>query len=119
MLTGRREDFDSIGKPGGISKFLRRTESDYDHFGAGHAGTSISAALGMARAKHHQGDPGYTIALIGDGSMTAGGADFHLTGLSAAGFADFALSASKSGNTAVQLLPKLPSARRCQMGLST
>ncbi|MBJ20365.1 MAG: 1-deoxy-D-xylulose-5-phosphate synthase [bacterium] len=72
MLTGRRRNFDSIGKPGGMSKFLRRTESEYDHFGAGHAGTSISAALGMARAKSHQGEDGVVIALIGDGSMTAG-----------------------------------------------
>jgi 1-deoxy-D-xylulose-5-phosphate synthase len=72
MLTGRREQFDTIGQREGIAKFLRRSESEYDHFGAGHAGTSISAALGMARAKHHRGEPGYTIALIGDGSMTAG-----------------------------------------------
>jgi len=72
MLTGRREDFDTIGQRGGMSKFLRRTESEYDHFGAGHAGTSISAALGMARAKFHQGEDGVVIALIGDGSMTAG-----------------------------------------------
>lgn len=72
MLTGRREDFDTIGQRGGMSKFLRRTESEYDHFGAGHAGTSISAALGMARAKLHQGEDGVVIAMIGDGSMTAG-----------------------------------------------
>jgi 1-deoxy-D-xylulose-5-phosphate synthase len=72
MLTGRREDFETIGQRGGMSKFLRRAESEYDHFGAGHAGTSISAALGMARAKHHQGEDGVVIALIGDGSMTAG-----------------------------------------------
>jgi 1-deoxy-D-xylulose-5-phosphate synthase len=72
MLTGRREDFDSIGQRGGMSKFLRRTESEYDHFGAGHAGTSISAALGMARAKRHLGEDGVVIAFIGDGSMTAG-----------------------------------------------
>jgi 1-deoxy-D-xylulose-5-phosphate synthase len=72
MLTGRRERFDTIGKVDGMSKFLRRTESEFDHFGAGHAGTSISAALGMARAKHHLGEKGVTIALIGDGSMTAG-----------------------------------------------
>ncbi|MBW2424106.1 MAG: 1-deoxy-D-xylulose-5-phosphate synthase [Deltaproteobacteria bacterium] len=72
MLTGRREDFDSIGQRGGMSKFLRRGESEYDHFGAGHAGTSISAALGMARAKFHRGEDGVVIALIGDGSMTAG-----------------------------------------------
>ena len=72
MLTGRREDFDTIGQRGGMSKFLRRTESEYDHCGAGHAGTSISAALGMARAKFHQGEDGVVIAFIGDGSMTAG-----------------------------------------------
>ncbi len=72
MLTGRRGDFDRIGQDGGISKFLRRSESEYDHFGAGHAGTSISAALGMARGKFHQGEDGIAIALIGDGAMTAG-----------------------------------------------
>ena len=72
MLTGRREAFDRIGLEDGISKFLRRTESVYDSFGAGHAGTSISAALGMARAMQHQGRPHCAIALIGDGGMTAG-----------------------------------------------
>jgi len=76
MLTGRRLRFDDpeegIGKPEGIGKFLRRSESSYDHFGAGHAGTSISAALGIARAKQHMGEPGIAIALIGDGGMTAG-----------------------------------------------
>ncbi len=72
MLTGRREMFDRIGQEGGIGKFLRRHESRFDHFGAGHAGTSISAALGMARAKQHLGESGLAIALIGDGGMTAG-----------------------------------------------
>jgi 1-deoxy-D-xylulose-5-phosphate synthase len=72
LLTGRRGAFASIGKEGGIAKFLRRAESRYDHFGAGHAGTSISAALGMARALEHQGRGGCAIALIGDGGMTAG-----------------------------------------------
>jgi len=72
MLTGRREDFDQIGQLGGMSKFLRRSESEYDHFGTGHAGTSISAALGMARGKLHRGEDGLVIALIGDGAMTAG-----------------------------------------------
>ena len=72
MLTGRREGFERIGQDGGISKFLRRSESEYDHFGAGHAGTSISAALGMARGKLHRGEDGLVIALIGDGAMTAG-----------------------------------------------
>jgi len=72
MLTGRRERFETIGQEEGIAKFLRRQESPYDHFGAGHAGTSISAALGMARAIEHQGGDHCAIALIGDGGMTAG-----------------------------------------------
>jgi 1-deoxy-D-xylulose-5-phosphate synthase len=72
MLTGRREGFERIGKDEGIGKFLRRSESRYDHFGAGHAGTSISAALGMARAFQHKGEDRAAIALIGDGGMTAG-----------------------------------------------
>jgi len=72
MLTGRREAFKNIGKADGIAKFLRRSESEYDHFGAGHAGTSISAALGMARAMQHHGTDRCAIALIGDGGMTAG-----------------------------------------------
>ncbi|HEX2485961.1 MAG TPA: 1-deoxy-D-xylulose-5-phosphate synthase, partial [Myxococcota bacterium] len=67
-----REGFERIGQEKGIGKFLRRDESPYDHFGAGHAGTSISAALGMARAFQHQGKPHCAIALIGDGGMTAG-----------------------------------------------
>jgi len=72
MLTGRREAFDRIGQVDGISKFLRRLESEYDPFGAGHAGTSISAALGIARAIEHQGRDACAIAFIGDGGMTAG-----------------------------------------------
>jgi 1-deoxy-D-xylulose-5-phosphate synthase len=72
MLTGRRTAFDRIGQAGGIAKFLRRSESEYDPFGAGHAGTSISAALGMARAIEHQGRGECAIAFIGDGGMTAG-----------------------------------------------
>jgi 1-deoxy-D-xylulose-5-phosphate synthase len=72
MLTGRRRGFDQIGLEDGIGKFLRRSESPYDHFGAGHAGTSISAALGIARALEHQGKAGVANAVIGDGGMTAG-----------------------------------------------
>ena len=72
MLTGRREAFETMGREGGIGKFLRPCESEYDHFGAGHAGTSISAALGMARAIQHRGEDAVAIALIGDGGMTAG-----------------------------------------------
>jgi 1-deoxy-D-xylulose-5-phosphate synthase len=72
LLTGRRQAFERIGQEDGPAKFLRRSESPYDAFGAGHAGTSISAALGMARAMQHRGDPHLAIALIGDGGMTAG-----------------------------------------------
>lgn len=72
MLTGRRNGFERIGKEGGIGKFLRRGESSYDHFGAGHAGTSISAALGMAQAFSQRGERRIAIAMIGDGGMTAG-----------------------------------------------
>jgi 1-deoxy-D-xylulose-5-phosphate synthase len=72
LLTGRRAGFDRIGKADGIGKFLRRNESSYDHFGAGHAGTSISAALGIARGLQHRGEPGVSIAFIGDGGLTAG-----------------------------------------------
>ncbi len=72
MLTGRRTDFDRLGKQGGIGKFLRRQESAYDPFGAGHAGTSISAALGMAQGLQHRNIDHCAIALIGDGGMTAG-----------------------------------------------
>ena len=72
MLTGRRDQFEGIGQQDGISKFLRRSESPYDTFGAGHAGTSISAALGMARGMRHRGENALAIAFIGDGAMTAG-----------------------------------------------
>jgi len=72
ILTGRRTDFDRLGKEGGIGKFLRRRESAYDPFGAGHAGTSISAALGMAQGLEHRGIDHCAIAMIGDGGMTAG-----------------------------------------------
>ncbi len=72
ILTGRRTGFDRLGKEGGIGKFLRRQESAYDSFGAGHAGTSISAALGIAQGLQHRGIDHCAIALIGDGGMTAG-----------------------------------------------
>ena len=72
MLTGRREIFETIGKKGGMGKFLRRHESDYDVFGAGHGGTSISAATGVAEAIRRRGGSDWSIAVIGDGSLTAG-----------------------------------------------
>ncbi|WP_440940288.1 1-deoxy-D-xylulose-5-phosphate synthase [Immundisolibacter sp.] len=72
LLTGRREGFARIGKEGGPAKFLRRSESAFDDFGAGHAGTSISAALGMARGLQAAGEDACAVALIGDGALTAG-----------------------------------------------
>lgn len=72
ILTGRKDRFSELGKKGGISKFLSRFESKYDHFGAGHASTSISAALGISKARTLNNDDFKTIAVIGDGAMTGG-----------------------------------------------
>src|ERR1700704_1688845 len=72
MLTGRRARFDTLRQLGGISGFLVRTESEHDQFGAGHAGTSISAAQGMAVARDLKGGDGHVVAIIGDGALTAG-----------------------------------------------
>ncbi|MFN8593014.1 MAG: 1-deoxy-D-xylulose-5-phosphate synthase [Thermomicrobiales bacterium] len=73
LLTGRRDRFDSCRQEGGLSGFLSRDESEHDAFGAGHASTSISAALGMAVAfsQTNQGDR-HVIAVIGDGALTGG-----------------------------------------------
>ena len=72
LLTGRRERFDTLRQFGGISGFLARTESEHDQFGAGHAGTSISAAQGMAVARDLNGGKEHVVAIIGDGALTAG-----------------------------------------------
>lgn len=72
ILTGRLSKFHTLRKLGGISGFSKMNESSYDHFGVGHAGTSISAALGMAMARDLQGLAHHVIAIIGDGSLTAG-----------------------------------------------
>lgn len=72
ILTGRRNAMARIKKADGPAGFLRRSESPYDAFGAGHAGTSISAALGMAEASARQGIERYAVAVIGDGSATSG-----------------------------------------------
>src|SRR5256712_199728 len=72
ILTGRRERFDSLRQFGGISGFLSRTESEHDVFGAGHAGTSISAAQGMAIARDLKHEDFHVVAVIGDGALTAG-----------------------------------------------
>jgi len=72
ILTGRRRSFDTIRKLGGLSGFTRISESQYDAFTTGHSSTSISAGLGIATAKHLKNEKSKVIAVIGDGSMTAG-----------------------------------------------
>lgn len=72
ILTGRNERFDTIRQYKGLSGFLKRKESPYDAFGAGHASTSIAAALGMAAARDHNGEDYRVAAVIGDGAMTGG-----------------------------------------------
>ena len=72
LLTGRRGRFHTLRQYGGVSGFPKRDESPYDTFDAGHSGNSISAALGMAEARRLKGEEGKVIAVIGDGSMTAG-----------------------------------------------
>ena len=72
ILTGRRDRIRTLRMGGGLSGFTKRTESDYDPFGAAHSSTSISAALGFAVANKLTGKPGKGIAVIGDGAMSAG-----------------------------------------------
>jgi 1-deoxy-D-xylulose-5-phosphate synthase len=71
-LTGRRDRMHTLRKRDGLSGFLRRDESPYDAFGAGHSSTSVSAALGMAIASKRCGRPARSVAIIGDGALTAG-----------------------------------------------
>ena len=72
ILTGRRETMSTLRQKGGVAAFPRRSESEYDTFGVGHSSTSISAALGMAIAARLQGSERKSIAVIGDGALTAG-----------------------------------------------
>lgn len=72
ILTGRRDQIDTIRQYGGLAGFTKRSESEYDVFGAGHASTSISTALGFAVARDNAGEDNKVIAVIGDGAMTGG-----------------------------------------------
>ena len=72
LLTGRREGFDTLRKYGGMSGFPKRKESDCDAFDTGHSSTSISAGLGLVRAREILGGDNYVISVIGDGSLTGG-----------------------------------------------
>src|SRR5512134_1719629 len=72
ILTGRRERIRTLRQGGGLSGFTKRSESEYDPFGAAHAATSISAALGFCAARDAKGEDNKVVAVIGDGSMSAG-----------------------------------------------
>jgi 1-deoxy-D-xylulose-5-phosphate synthase len=72
IITGRRDRIRTLRAPGGLSGFCKRTESEYDPFGAGHSSTSISAGLGMAVARDLSGGANNVVAVIGDGAMSAG-----------------------------------------------
>jgi 1-deoxy-D-xylulose-5-phosphate synthase len=85
ILTGRRDRIRTLRQGGGLSGFTRRSESEYDPFGAAHSSTSISAALGFAVANKLAGQPGKAIAVIGDGAMSAGMAYEAMNNAEAAG----------------------------------
>jgi 1-deoxy-D-xylulose-5-phosphate synthase len=72
LLTGREDRFETIRQPGGLNGFMLRTESEHDSFGAGHAGTALSAALGMAVARDMSGGSEHVVALAGDAAFTNG-----------------------------------------------
>src|SRR5215212_7906277 len=73
LLTGRNQQFETLRQENGISGFLKRSESEYDTFGAGHAATSISAALGIAAARDINGEEDLkVVAVLGDGALTSG-----------------------------------------------
>src|SRR6476661_6885245 len=85
VLTGRNADLESLRQEQGLSGFLKRTESEYDAFGAGHAATSISAALGIAAGRDLVGDDYDVVAILGDGALTSG---LAYEGLNNAGHSD-------------------------------
>jgi 1-deoxy-D-xylulose-5-phosphate synthase len=85
ILTGRNEAFPTLRTRGGISGFLKRSENEHDAFGAGHAGTAMSAALGMATARDLQGKDYKVVAVVGDGALTCG---LSYEGMNNAGHSD-------------------------------
>ncbi len=85
LLTGRKSRLETLRQEGGVSGFLKRSESEYDAFGAGHAATAISAALGIAAGRDLRGDKYKVVAILGDGALTSGMA---YEGLNNAGHSD-------------------------------
>jgi len=72
LLTGRRDDFDTLRRKGGVAGFPKRCESEHDMFGVGHASTAISAAVGYAAARDARGEDHAVVAVVGDGALTGG-----------------------------------------------
>jgi 1-deoxy-D-xylulose-5-phosphate synthase len=85
VLTGRNDDMETLRQEDGVSGFLKRSESEYDAFGAGHAATSISAALGIAAGRDVKGEDFKVVAILGDGALTSG---LAYEGLNNAGHSD-------------------------------
>ncbi len=85
LLTGRNDEFPTLRQRDGVSGFLKRTESEHDQFGAGHAGTAMSAALGMATARDLKGEGHKVVAIVGDGALTCG---LSYEGMNNAGHSD-------------------------------
>jgi len=85
LLTGRNDPFPTLRQRDGISGFLKRSESEHDQFGAGHAGTAMSAALGMATARDLKGGHNKVVAIVGDGALTCG---LSYEGMNNAGHSD-------------------------------
>jgi 1-deoxy-D-xylulose-5-phosphate synthase len=85
LLTGRNEPFPTLRQKNGISGFLKRDESEHDQFGAGHAGTAVSAAFGMATARDLKGEAHKVVAVVGDGALTCG---LSYEGMNNAGHSD-------------------------------
>ncbi len=85
VLTGRNDEMETLRQENGVSGFLKRTESEYDAFGAGHAATSISAALGIAAGRDVKGEDFKVVAILGDGALTSG---LAYEGLNNAGHSD-------------------------------
>src|SRR5215475_7681303 len=85
VLTGRNQGLETLRQEGGLSGFLKRSESEYDAFGAGHAATAISAALGIAAGRDLKGEDYKVVAILGDGALTSG---LAYEGLNNAGHSD-------------------------------
>jgi 1-deoxy-D-xylulose-5-phosphate synthase len=107
ILTGRRDRMHTLRDKNGVSGFAKRSESEYDAFGAGHSSTSISAALGMAVARDRQNKPNHCVAVIGDGAITGGMA---YEAMNCAAYLDSRLIVILNDNDQVSLPTGTPSA---------